>query len=691
MAGGRGRTYELMVEIAGRVSRNFNTSIQNAQRQLGGFSDTLKRVGIAVSTAAIATAGVSFFKGSIEEAIEYESVMADVVKVVDGLRDENGRLTQSYYDMSDGILEMSKRIPMTTSEIGEIVAAAGQAGIAKEDLLKFAEDAAKMGIAFDTTAERAGEWMAVWRTSFRMSQAEVVALADQINYLGNTTSEDTQKLSGVVTRIGSLGEVAGLSGAEIAALAASMPGVTEEISATGIKNLILQMTKGEAVTDKQAAVLQKLGFSATEMAERMQTDAKGAILDFLHAVQALPPAEQAATLQQYFGSESIAALSPLLSNLELLEENFQKVGDASLYAGSMEAEYAARVDTVAEQIKILKNKISVLQTEIGQKFLPIVKDAVKRMGDIIDAMPEFISEHQTAIKVVGGFAAAIAGIKLAAFIVTLGKATAALTLNRIAMAKSGAETLILKGMYAKDAIARGISTAATVAHTAAQTAQNIAMGAGAVAANALGAAFRFMTGPIGIAITIIGALIAVGIALYKNWDIVKAKLKELGTAAKEIFGNICEAASNAFAAAKEKAAEALQWIGDKLHWLDEKVSSIPLLGSVYSGIKGGIGWVGSKLASHPVPAMANGGVVTAPTLSLIGEGREPEAVLPLSKLERMLDGISASGGGSITFSPRIEINGNADKNEVVSAVRASYDDFKRFMDRYLKDNRRLAL
>ena len=690
MAGGRGRTYELMVEIAGRVSRNFNTSIQNAQRQLGGFSDTLERVGIAVSTAAIATAGISFFKGSIEEAIEYESVMADVVKVVDGLRDENGRLTQSYYEMSDGILEMSKRIPMTTSEIGEIVAAAGQAGIAQEDLLNFAEDAAKMGIAFDTTADQAGEWMALWRTSFGMSQTDVVALADQINYLGNTTSENTQKLSGVVTRIGALGETAGVSGAEIAAMAASMTGVTEEISATGIKNLILQMTKGEAVTDRQAAVLQKLGFSAQEMAERMQVDAKGAILDFLHAVKALPEAEQAATLQQYFGSESIAALSPLLSNLELLEENFNKVGDASLYTGSMEAEYAARADTTANKIQLAKNQISALQIEIGQRFLPLVGAAAEKFSEIIDDFPEFVSEHQTAINVVGGFAAAIAGIKLTMFLVTLGKATVALTLNRIAMAKSAAETLVLKAMYAKDAIARGISTAATVAHTAAQTTQNIVMGAGAVAANALGAAFRFMTGPIGIVITIIGALIAVGVLLYKNWDTVKAKAAELWAKVKETFGGIGEAISGAFEAGKAKVAEFFGWIGDKLHWLDEKVSSIPLLGSVYSGIKGSIGWVGSKLASHPVPAMANGGVVTAPTLSLIGEGGEPEAVLPLSRLEQMLGGVS-TGGGNITFSPRIEIHGKADRDEIVSGTWASYDDFRRFMGRYLKDNRRVAL
>ena len=356
----------------------------------------------------------------------------------------------------------------------------------------------------------------------------------------------------------------------------------------------------------------------------------------------------------------------------------------------MEAEYAARADTTANKIQLAKNQISALQIEIGQRFLPVVGAAAEKFSEIIDDFPEFVSEHQTAINVVVGFAAAIAGIKLTMFLVTLGKATVALTLNRIAMAKSAAETLVLKAMYAKDAIARGISTAATVAHTAAQTTQNIVMGAGAVAANALGAAFRFMTGPIGIVITIIGALIAVGVLLYKNWDTVKAKAAELWAKVKETFGGIGEAISGAFEAGQAKVAEFFSWIGDKLHWLDEKVSSIPLLGSVYSGIKGGIGWVGSKLASHPVPAMANGGVVTAPTLSLIGEGGEPEAVLPLSRLEQMLGGVS-TGGGNITFSPRIEIHGKADRDEIVSGTRASYDDFRRFMGRYLKDNRRVAL
>ena len=57
----------------------------------------------------------------------------------------------------------------------------------------FAESAAKMGVAFDITAEQAGQMMAQWRTAFRMSQKEVNELADQINYLGNTTALLHQK------------------------------------------------------------------------------------------------------------------------------------------------------------------------------------------------------------------------------------------------------------------------------------------------------------------------------------------------------------------------------------------------------------------------------------------------------------------------------------------------------------------
>lgn len=46
-------------------------------------------------------------------------------------------------------------------------------------------------------------------------------------------------------------------------------------------------------------------------------------------------------------------------------------------------------------------------------------------------------------------------------------------------------------------------------------------------APAVGAAFTAMTGPVGIVIAAIAAAVAIGIALYKNWDTIKAKAAEV--------------------------------------------------------------------------------------------------------------------------------------------------------------------
>ena len=65
-----------------------------------------------------------------------------------------------------------------------------------------------------------------------------------------------------------------------------------------------------------------------------------------------------------------------------------------------------------------------------------------------------------------------------------------------------------------------------------------------------------------------------------------------------------------------------------------------------------------------IPKMANGGIVTSPTLAMIGEGGSPEAVIPLSKMNRM-------GGGNYTINVQGGISSSADIGEaVVNAIRA---------------------
>lgn len=119
----------------------------------------------------------------------------------------------------------------------------------------------------------------------------------------------------------------------------------------------------------------------------------------------------------------------------------------------------------------------------------------------------------------------------------------------------------------------GGQAAATGTATVAQTGLNAAM-----AAN-----------PIGAVILAIEALIAVGVLLYKNWDTIKAGAQSLWNKFKDVSIRIGTAFSGAFNKVKNAAKTALEWVGDKLSWLNDKIESIPILGSLYKGAKGVLG------------------------------------------------------------------------------------------------------
>lgn len=757
----KSKTYELALKIAGKVDSSLKKSCLAAAKDVNTLSASVQKVsGKAAKAMATATSAAitAITVDAAKKAIEFESTMADVAKVVDGLRDENGAFTKSYYEMSDALLNMSKSIPMTADALGQIMASAGQAGIASEDLTKFTETAAKMGVAFDTTAEQAGEWMATWRTALNLSQTQVTALGDQLNYLGNTTSENVLKLSEVVTRVGALGQTAGLSAGEVAALAASMPGVTAEISATGIKSMMIAMTAGASATSKQAAVLQQLGFTASDMANRMQTDAKGAIIDLLGAIKQLPAAEQTAALSQYFGKESVSSIAPLLKNLGYLQQQFAKVGDAAAYSGSMEAEYAVRADTTANKLQLMQNKLAVLQVQIGNKILPYVNDALddlsanalpkaeKTLGFIIPKVAKllgFMLEHSSALINIGLGITAVVGISK--------------TFKAVSTAYKGATAAVklLRAAQLKTKIATVAQTAQIRAHTFAMRASAAASKAAAVASKAFRAGLAFVTSPIGIAILAITALIAAGVWLYKNWDTVKAKAAQLGAKISGIWTKINTAVTTAIAAISSRfpalgAVLSGLWKSVQDVWGNIKAIFSNIIGfidNVFSGnwsaawgnvvsIFGNVLGELANIAKAPInavisvinmvlskinemkisipdwvpgvggktlgfnipqiPMLATGGIATAPTLAMVGEGGEPEAVLPLSKLAQLLDDWdkkpkpgSAGGGESIVFSPVFNFyGGTPSREEAMEAGRVSFAEFKRLYRRMKDEERR---
>lgn len=410
----KGKEYSLAVKIAGSVASSFNSAMGAAENRISGLGQIAKQAAAIASAAWGALKIGEFVTDSVQAAVDFESAMADVAKVVDGLRDENGNLTDTYYAMSDSIVQMSKDIPMAAEDLAAITASAGTAGIAAEELTAFTETAAKMGVAFDTTAEQAGDWMAKWRTSFTMSQEEVTALADQINYLSNNSASTASEISTIVTAVGPLGDVAGISAAQIAALGSTMVGVgvQQDVAATGIRKLATTMVAGSSATKAQATVLQQLGLDATEMAQRMQTDAEGAILTFLEAVSKLPEAEQAAALKNYFGQESVGAIAPLLTNLDVLRERFEMVADAQLYAGSMDAEYAARAATTANNIQLYENRIAALKIQIGNYLLPVVNKVLGAASTGLDWLSDKIASAEGTVS---GFIGTVQSKALAIF------------------------------------------------------------------------------------------------------------------------------------------------------------------------------------------------------------------------------------------------------------------------------------
>ena len=322
-----------------------------------------------------------------KQAMTFEAAMADVRKVVDFPS------PKAFAQMSDDVLALSTRIPMASEGIAAIVAAAGRAHIPRQELLGFAEDAAKMGVAFDMTGDEAGAMMAKWRTAFTMGQGDVTKLANQINALTNSYGGTAVEVSGIVTRIGALGKVAGVSAPQVAAMAQLLNSVEEEVAATGIKNMMLAMTKGDAATKSQAEAFKALGINTTTLAKRMQTDAGGAITDVLGRLSKLPKAQQAGVLTQIFGSESVSAIAPMLTNLDKLQNNLKLVGDKAQYAGSMEAEYLSAIATTEGATGLAMNALKALNITMGQQLLPTVTTASKQIVTIANSVRAWSKEH----------------------------------------------------------------------------------------------------------------------------------------------------------------------------------------------------------------------------------------------------------------------------------------------------------
>lgn len=398
-----------LVDMLSNPLERINKKLKGVSGSASGLSNRLGALTMSMMPVVV---GAGLLLGAFglasAAAIKFESSMADVAKVV------NFDTQAEFQAMSKEIMDMAGRIPMAASGIAAIVAAAGQSGIAKQDLTEFAEQAAKMGVAFDLTGDQAGKMMADWRAGMNLTLPRTYALADAVNYLSNNMNATAPALGEVVQRVGAVAMVSGLAETQVAALGAAFlsAGASPEIASTALKSFTTTLVKGSAMTKAQADAFQSLGFSATQLAKDMQNDAQGTIFKVLEAVAAKPKELQTAFLTEMFGQESLGAIAPLLQNLDNLRQAFDLVSDSTKYAGSMQAEFETRSKTVENALQLLSNKLTNLGIAVGNVFLPAISGGATLLGGFADALRSAAESPigQRLIGVVGGFSALVVGI-----------------------------------------------------------------------------------------------------------------------------------------------------------------------------------------------------------------------------------------------------------------------------------------
>lgn len=233
------------------------------------------------------------------------------------------------------------------------------------------------------------------------------------------------------------------------------------------------------------------------------------------------------------------------------------------------------------------------------------------------------------------------------------------------------------------------AAAAVVASKATAVAMNLL----SVAAKSLGAAMKFlMANPI---VLFLAGLVAAGVAVYKNWDELKAMAVSAAQVISDAWSSAMTSIQGFFANTFDSLASIMKGPINAI---------IAMINSIVESINGMAfnvpDWVpvigGQKFGFElpKIPQLAEGGIATQPTLATIAEAGEAEAVIPLSKLSTMLQPMPAAGGeGSgggmtINFAPVIHVQGEAGVEGVNQAMGLSLQKLEEMLARVQMNQRR---
>lgn len=525
----------------------------------------------------------------IKSAMEFESAMADVKKVVDF------NSPAGFKQMSKDIIDLSTRLPMSANGIAEIVAAAGQAGMKGGELMDFATLAAKVGVAFDMTAGQTGESLAKIKTALQLSVSETSALADAMNHLSNTSASSAPDLIDYMKRVGAVGLQYGFTAEQTAAIGSAMiaSGAEANVAATSFRNVGKALTRGTSSSKRQLAAYKALGLSASKVAKNMQKDATGTLRAVMVEIGKMPEHLQASLISDLFGDEA-RAIAPLINNLSLMDNALASVAQQSDYLGSSQKEYEARAATTANAMILFTNKLKAASIAIGEALLPALNSIMDYLGPFLLAITEIARKNPELTSTIVSVAAGLVALRIAAIAAQWS----------LLWMKGGFFTAAIAGLRGMAGAARllsaslaGLRVLSMVGLLTTFTSVAPAMAAVKAAAVGVGAAIAGITWPVW---ALIAAVAALALAIRHYWEPISNFVSGFASVIADAIG----AAVSEFASFHGKIMSAVGgWANDQIvniaellgfdgpsvrAAIDEAVAEVSNLGSKITSVIGSI-------------------------------------------------------------------------------------------------------
>jgi TP901 family phage tail tape measure protein len=538
---------------------------------------------------AIALGGALY--GIAKPAIEFETVLGDIDKVVDF---KEG--TVGLQKMGDALKLMAREIPISQAGLGAIAAAGGRMGIKEGDLLTYTQTVAKMAAAWEMPPEAAGEAMAKIQNVMGFPMEQLMRVGDAINKLDDSSAAKAPEILDVLKRTSGMGKQFGLTTQQLAGLATTMLdlGRTPEVAATGINALLMKLQAAPIQTKKFKEALKSLGYTPEDIQKAIGKDAVGTLTGFLEKVSKLEPNQRVNILGQMFGMEYSDDLAILVGGLDKYKEFMGLVAKETNYAGSVQAEFDKRSKLTANQLKLLGTGVNEVAINIGNALLPGLNALIGTALPVTHAIADLANRFPTATSVIGGTVAAAAGLKILAigggYLKTF--AMEAVAIGRVGIASARA-IIALAG-------ASGVASGALPGAT-----RGVMMLGTALAAT-----------PVGWVMAGIAAVAGAAVMIYRNWDAVAAFFRGVWQgigSALESAGSRIRTALAPLVPVGQALGGAFQWVGSQAAalagWVQGLISPVTTTAEGLESVRSSGEAVGDVIGRGLVAAF---GLVTTP-------------------------------------------------------------------------------